>query len=46
MKWMCASDAAVTHAELGARVDGRYLMRYLHQSGWRGGFDSPERYFA
>ncbi|CAE6815410.1 SRPBCC family protein [Paraburkholderia haematera] len=33
MKWMHPDDAEVTHAELNARVDGRYLIRYLKTDG-------------
>ncbi len=46
MKWGHPGDAEVTRAELDARVDGRYLMRFLHQFGWSGGLDSLECYFA
>jgi uncharacterized protein YndB with AHSA1/START domain len=33
MKWMHPGDAEVTHAELDARVDGRYVVRYLKTDG-------------
>ncbi|RKE36768.1 uncharacterized protein YndB with AHSA1/START domain [Paraburkholderia sp. BL23I1N1] len=33
MKWMHPADAEVTRAELNARVDGRYLIRYLKADG-------------
>jgi len=46
MKWRHPGDAEVTRAELDARVDGRYLMRFLHQFGWSGGLDSLGCYFT
>ncbi|MFM0044458.1 SRPBCC domain-containing protein [Paraburkholderia sediminicola] len=33
MKWMHPGDAEVTRAELDARVDGRYSIRYLKADG-------------
>lgn len=33
MKWMHPGDAEVTRADLDARVDGRYLIRYLKTDG-------------
>lgn len=33
MKWMHPGDAEVIRAELDARVDGRYLIRYLKTDG-------------